>query len=132
MVITVDTSALLAVLLNEQHKPAIIEATKGHDLQAPASLDAEVGNALSAMFKRGRLSLKEARQVLAQFVEIPIRRTELRMDEAIMIAHKYGIYAYDAYVLYSSIQYQSKLLSLDSHLIVTTKKMNVDLLGVTQ
>jgi len=42
----IDIFALLTVLLNEQHKPDIVEATKGHDLQAPFSLDAEVGNAL--------------------------------------------------------------------------------------
>ena len=132
MVITIDTSALLAVLLNEQHKPAIIEVTKSYDLLAPASLDAEVGNALSAMFKRGRLSLKDARQVLAQFVEIPIRRTELRLDEAIKIAHEYEVYAYDAYVLDAARQYQTALLSLDTQIMTTAVKMNVDLLEVPQ
>jgi predicted nucleic acid-binding protein len=43
MTVIIDISVLLAVLLNEKHKPAITEATKGHNLQAPASLDAEVG-----------------------------------------------------------------------------------------
>jgi len=98
IIVTIDTSALLAVLLNEQHKPDIVKATKGHDLQAPFSLDAEVGNALSAMFKRDRLSLEQARQVLTQFSEIPIRRTKLRLTEAAEIAYNHNIYAYDSYV----------------------------------
>lgn len=132
MVITIDTSALLAVLLNEQHKPDIVEATKGHDLQAPFSLDAEVGNALSAMFKRDRLSLNQARQVLTQFAEIPIRRTKLRLTEATEIAHNYNIYAYDAYVLDCARQYRSPLLSLDSQLKAVGKKLELTVLEVSQ
>lgn len=132
MVITIDTSALLAVLLNEQHKPAIIEATQGCDLQAPFSIDAEVGNALSAMFKRGRLSLKEAQQVLAQFDNIPIRRTKLRLIEATNIAYDHNIYAYDAYVLDCARQYRSPLLSLDNQLKTIGKKLELNVLEVSQ
>lgn len=132
MVITIDTSALLAVLLNEKHKPAIIKATKGHDLQAPISLDAEVGNALSAMFKRERLRLKEAEQVFSQFVGIPIRRTKLRLTEATKLAHTHNIYAYDAYVLDCARQYRSPLLSLDDQLIAIGKKLELNLLKVSK
>lgn len=131
MVITIDTSALLAVLLNEQHKPAIIETTKGRDLQAPTSLNAEVGNALSAMFKRDRLTLKEAEQVLAQFNQIPIRRTKLRITEALKLAQAHNIYAYDAYVLDCARQYRSPLLSLDKQLIAIGKKLELNLLEVS-
>lgn len=132
MVITIDTSALLAVLLNEQHKPGIVEATKGHDLQAPFCLDAEVGNALSAMFKRERLSLDQARQVLAQFAEIPIRRTNLRLVEAAEIAYRHNIYAYDAYVLDSARQYRSPLLSMDSQLKAIAEKLELIVMEVSQ
>lgn len=132
MVITIDTSALLAVLLNEQHKPAIIEVTQGHDLQAPFSLDAEVGNALTAMFKRGRLSLKEAQQVLIQFDDIPIRRTKLRLIEATKIAFNHNIYAYDAYVLDCARQYRSPLLSLDNQLKVIGEKLELNVLEISQ
>lgn len=131
MVVTIDTSALLAVLLNEQHKPAIIETTKGHDLQAPSSLDAEVGNALSAMFKRGRLSLEEARQVLEQFAEIPVRRTTLRLARATEIAYNHRIYAYDAYVLDCARQYRSPLLSLDNRLKTIGDKLELSVLEVS-
>jgi len=128
----VDTSALLAVLLNEPHKSSTVGVTKGHDLQAPVSLDAEVGNALSAMFKRDRLSLTQAQQVLTQFSQIPIRRTKLRLPEAIEIANKHNIYAYDAYVLDCARQYRSPLLSLDSNLKVIGEKLELTLLEVSQ
>lgn len=130
MVITIDTSALLAVLLNEQHRPAIIDVTKGHDLQAPASLDAEVGNALSAMFKQNRLRLVDAEQVLGQFSEIPIRRTSLRLDKAVQLANKYNIYAYDAYMLDCARQYRSPLLSLDNQLREVAKQMKLNILEI--
>ncbi|MDZ7757752.1 type II toxin-antitoxin system VapC family toxin [Rhodohalobacter sp.] len=132
MIITIDTSALLAVLLNEPHKSSIVGLTKGHDLQAPASLDAEVGNALSAMFKRDRLSLAQAQQVLTQFSQIPIRRTKLRLPEAVEIANKHNIYAYDAYVLDCARQYRSPLLSLDSKLKAIGEKLELTLLEVSQ
>lgn len=132
MVITIDTSALLAVLLNEEHKREIIKATKGHDLQAPKSLDAEVGNALSAMFKRDRLSMEEAFDVVNQFKEIPIRRTKLRLQEALRMANKYSIYAYDAYVLDCAQQYHTPLLSLDSKLVEVANELEIRLLEVSQ
>lgn len=132
MIITIDTSALLAVLFNEQHKPAIIKATQGHDLQAPFSLDAEVGNALSAMFKRGRLSLKDAQLVLAQFDDIPIRRTTLRLIEASKIAYNHNIYAYDAYVLDCARQYRTPLLSLDNQLKIIGEKLELNVLEISQ
>lgn len=130
MVITIDTSALLAVLLNEEHKSEIIEKTKGHDLQAPASLDAEVGNALSAMFKKGRLTVEEATEVLMQFEKIPIRRTKLRLQEAVKLAHIHNIYAYDGYVLDCARQYRTPLMSLDNELITIGKELGLNLLEV--
>ena len=128
-----DTSALLAVLLNEPHKSSTVGVTKGHDLQAPVSLDAEVGNALSAMFKRDRLSLTQAQQVLTQFSQIPIRRTKLRLPEAIEIANKHTIFMLmHAYVLDFARQYRSPLLSLDSNLKVIGEKLELTLLEVSQ
>lgn len=132
MVLTVDTSALLSVLLNEKHKRAIIEMTKGHELQAPSSLDAEVGNALSAMLKRDRIRLEEAEEVLSLFSEIPIRRTKLRLMEAATLAHTHRIYAYDAYVLDCAMQYQSPLLSLDNKMKEIAKELKLTLLEVSK
>lgn len=130
MDITIDTSAVLAVLLNEKHKPAIIEATRGHDLQAPGSLDAEMGNALSAMFKRGWLTLEQAIQVSNQIDAIPIRRTKLRLSEALKLAYSYGIYAYDAYVLDCALQFRTPLISLDSSLVEIGRELELNLIEV--
>lgn len=131
MILAIDTSALLAVLLNEEHKKTLINLTKGHDLQAPFSLDAEVGNALCAMFKQKRISLQQGRQVVQQFKQIPIRRTKLRLGEAVKLANHYSIYAYDAYVLDCSMQYHIPLLTLDKKMIEVAQKLDITVLEVT-
>ena len=73
MDIVVDTSVLIAVIANEPERERIIALTIGKTLIGPGSLPWEVGNAFSAMFKRSRLSLDEAKKGIAIFDSIPIR-----------------------------------------------------------
>ena len=54
--LVIDTSAILAVLLDEPEKQAVVEATMGSVVCAPASLRWEVGNAATAGVKRRRLT----------------------------------------------------------------------------
>lgn len=130
MLITIDTSALLAVLVNEAHKKKIIEMTQGCDLHAPASLDAEIGNALSAMMKRNRISVKQAKRVLRQFDKIPIRRTTIRLAETIDLADAFNLYAYDGYVLDSARQYQTPIISLDKKMVDVAKQLHIPIMEV--
>lgn len=113
MTVTVDTSAVIAVAADEPSKPALIEAVRGADLIAPASLGAEVGNALSAMFKRRRITLAEAQAVLASFQRIPIRTQDLDLSRALELSSHLDIYAYDAYVIACALNTDTSLLSLD-------------------
>lgn len=113
MSVTIDTSALLAVLLDESHKPELVRLTQQEDLIAPQSLDAELGNAVSTMLKRSRISLADSKEVMKLFEQIPVRRTSIRLSEAIQISDKLNIYAFEAYFLDCCLQYQSPLLTLD-------------------
>ncbi len=131
MLITIDTSALLAVLVNEPYKAKIIELTNENELQAPASLDAEVGNALSAMIKRNRISASDAVKVIIQFEKIPIRRTRIRLANATELAATFKMYAYDAYVLDCAKQYRTPLLSLDKRMVEFAKQLQITTLEVT-
>lgn len=131
MLITIDTSAILSTLVNEAHKKQIIRVTKDCDLQSPASLDAEIGNALSAMIKRNRLTLNEAQEVIEQFDRIPIRRTSIRFLQVLELVNAFKIYAYDAYVLDCARQYQTPLLSLDKKMIKIAEKLNIVTLEVS-
>ncbi len=56
----VDTSAVLAVVINESTRDRLIEVTREADLLAPASLHWEIGNAFSAMFKQRRVTVEQA------------------------------------------------------------------------
>jgi uncharacterized protein with PIN domain len=57
MDIVIDTSAIIAVLVDEPERQKIIEITEGHSLIGPGSIPWEIGNAFAAMFKRKRLGI---------------------------------------------------------------------------
>jgi predicted nucleic acid-binding protein len=116
MPVVVDTSVILAVVLNEPSKPTLIRLTAGTDLIAPLSLHWEVGNALSAMFKRKRLTLDEGRQALVAYQQIAIRFFEVSLDEALVIAAYLNIYAYDAYFVACARSQHCGLITLDNGL----------------
>jgi predicted nucleic acid-binding protein len=130
MFLTIDTSAILAVLVNEKHKSGIIQQTQDCSLQSPVSLDAEIGNALSAMIRRERITIDEAKTVARQFELVPIRRTPIRLAEALELSNAYGIYAYDGYVLDCAMHYKTPLLSLDSRMIEVAKQLQIQVLEV--
>ncbi|MGD0015563.1 MAG: type II toxin-antitoxin system VapC family toxin, partial [Bryobacteraceae bacterium] len=60
MDLVVDTSVILAVLISEPERLNIVELTRDANLLAPASVHWEIGNAISAMIKRKRLTVLEA------------------------------------------------------------------------
>ena len=130
MKIIVDTSIIIAVLLNEESKNQIIELTAGTDLFAPASLHWEIGNAFSAMFKRERMSLEESLQVLKYYQEIPIRLLDIDLERSLKIAKSHLIYAYDAYFLVACKDLNCPLISLDNSLIEIAKREGINIIEV--
>ena len=132
MQIIVDTSAIIAVLVNESSKPAIIQATQQTDLLAPSSIHWEIANAFSAMFKRNRLTLDEALTAIAIYQQIPIRFVEVELEESLKIADELGIYAYDAYLLRSAVKYNLPLLTLDQGLKEQAERLGVKVIEVEE
>lgn len=128
MIITVDTSAVLAVAADEPSKPALIEAVRGADLIAPSSLAAEVGNALSAMLKRRRITLADAQAVLAAFQRIPIRTVDLDLSRSLELSDQLNLYAYDAYVIACALNSDTPLLSLDGGQREAARRVGVTLI----
>lgn len=112
--VVLDTSAIIAVITNEVHKPALIRLTAGADLLVPSSLPAELGNAFSAMFKQRRISLEEAKAALEQYARIPIRFAEIDLPAALELSSRLAIYAYDAYVIHCGLLHRAPLLTLDA------------------
>ena len=130
MDIVIDTSAIIAVIVGEPERNKIIELTSGNTLIGPGSISWEVGNAFSAMFKRGKLSLDEAQKGLLIFGTIPIRYIETDLFNAIKLSKQTNMYAYDAYFLDCATRYKSPLLTLDQKLKTTAQTLNIVTLEV--
>lgn len=130
MEITVDTSAIMAVVLNEPSKTRLREQTQGAELVSAPTLQWEVGNGLSALFKRKRLDLDQARMALKSFREIPIRIGEIDVGMAVELASDQDIYAYDAYILECARKYRTPLLSLDGSQRRIARRLGIEVLEV--
>ena len=128
MYITIDTSALIAVIGNETSKQKIVEITKGYSLCAPASVHWEIGNAFSAMFKRQKSSIKLAKKALKEYKKIPIKFIDVPLEKTLEVSHAQKIYAYDAYLIQCAQQTSTSLLTLDNQLKITAEKMGINIL----
>jgi predicted nucleic acid-binding protein len=111
--LVIDTSALLAVLLNEPARPALITATEGYALVGAPTLPWEVGNALVAGVRRKRLSAAHVRQAWANYRTVPVRLSHIDAGRALDLALEVGLYAYDGYVLETARAERLPLLTLD-------------------
>jgi len=129
MNITIDTSAILAVCTNEPTKQQLIAQTTGARLIAPASIQWEIGNALSAMIKRERITKEQAQLCLRAYRKIPVRFVDIDIEDAIFIAARFKIYAYDAYLMACASQYNTPLLTLDGALKVHAAEFGIEILG---
>jgi predicted nucleic acid-binding protein len=129
MKLTVDTSALLAVVLIEPERPAIVAASRGCDLVASEILPFEVGNALTAMVRRKRLKPDEVLAAWTVFGQFPISLKSINIRAALKMALRHNIYAYDAYVLQCAVEQSAELLTLDQRLKTIAESEGIKLRG---
>src|SRR5262245_17233428 len=125
--IVIDTSAVLAVLLAEPEKHAVVEATMGSVVCAPASMRWEVGNAAAAGVKRRRLTPERARQLVTDLQQVTIRDLAIDLRRAVDLALELGVYAYDAYILEGARASGFPLLALDGAIRKNAKKLGLSL-----
>jgi predicted nucleic acid-binding protein len=128
--IVIDTSAILAVLLDEPEKQALVEATMGSVVGAPASLRWEVGNAATAGVKRRRLTRERARQLVTDFDQVTIRELTIDLNRAVDLGLELGIYAYDAYILEAARSSGFPLLALDGPIRENARKLGLSLVDL--
>ena len=124
----IDTSAILAVIAEQPEKAALVRLTRGALLVAPASVHWEMGNAISAMFRRRAIGIKDALRLLEAYAAIPIRIVEVGLKEAVELSVKWNIYAYDAYILACAINERAPLLTLDGGLRERARELKLDVL----
>ena len=131
MDIVIDTSAVIAVIANEPEKQSIVEHTLGANLIAPASVHWEVGNAFSAMFKRRRISLSQAKEAIKSYERIVFRFIDVDLGQSLELSDRLDMYGYDAYVLACALNLRSPLLTLDKKLAAAAPAVGVRVLEVT-
>ena len=96
------------------------------------SIHWEIGNALSAMFKRQRITLEQAKAALQIYRKIPITFVDIQLESAVEIAKQLNIYAYDAYLITCALQHHAPLISLDKGLIKAAKLLKITVLEIEQ
>ena len=107
------------------------ELTTGVQLVAPGSLPWEVGNALSASFKKKRfVEIKLAHAIVKEFSDIPIQLIHIDLKDTLDLCFKRNIYAYDAYMILCARQTRAPLLTLDRRLAVIAEEENIKVLEV--
>ncbi len=132
MYITIDTSALIAVIGNEASKQSIVDLTANCSLYAPASVHWEIGNAFSSMFKSQKLDIRRAQQALTVYSGIPIKFVDVPLEATLEISKAQNIYAYDAYLIQCAQQTSTSLLTLDNGLKSVAQQVGVHVLEVMQ
>jgi len=128
--VTIDTSALLAVLLRESNWSAMLRATEGTSLVAAPSLPWEVGNALVSAVRRKRLTPDQVMVAWASYVRVPVRLANIDVSKALDLGMSLGLYAYDAYVLETARSERAPLLTLDHGLVRAARAASVGLVEV--
>ena len=130
MNIVVDTSVVLAVITNQPHRQRLISLTRSADLLSPPSLPWKIGDAFSAMFKRGRIALSQTKRALEAYGRIPIRLSDVGLNRAIELSKDLAIYAYDAYTIGCAQKHNCPIISLDRALLVAARRADVKTLEV--
>jgi predicted nucleic acid-binding protein len=128
MNITIDTSALIAVITNEPKKNRIVQLTVDTKLLAPLSVHWEIGNAFSAMLKRNRITALQAQSCIALYQQIPLKLVDINLAKTIDLVEQLKIYAYDAYLIQCALQTKTPLLTLDAGLIQAAKAVGITIL----
>lgn len=119
------------MLTAEPSRDQLVARTQGAELLAPGSVHWEIGNAFSALLKRRRLKLPEVQAALNAYAQIPIRFVEVELGAAAELADRFGLYAYDAFLIACARRQRVPLLTLDARLGRAAREAGVELLEVT-
>ena len=130
MDLVVDTSAVLAVLLEEPEREVLVRLTAGATLCIPPSVPWEVGNALSALVRRRRLTRAHARRVVRSFEAIPVETVGIDLERAVDLAGAHNLYAYDGYLLEAARTRRAPLLTLDRALRRAAERIGLGIVEV--
>ncbi len=131
MKIVIDTSVIIAIILEEPTKNSLIKLTEHKVTVCPPSVEWEIGNSLSALLKRKLITRHVAVEAIKAYRNIDIEFVDSDLVAAIELADRYNIYAYDAYIIECAMKHNHPLLTLDKSMkriakIIGTKIIEVD------
>jgi len=132
MGIVADTNIFLAVVLGEPVKEEIVRLTSAASAIAPEILPYEIGNALSAMLKRSQLTPGDALLAWETASSIPVRLVSVEIGQALELAIKHNIYAYDAYFLQCAKRLACPLITLDKRMKQIAYQLNIEVVEVLE
>ena len=116
MDILLDASAIMTIILNEPNREMVVNLTENSTLLSPDIISFEIGNALSNLFKRHKITEKELFEAYGYFSSIPVRTVDVNIEKALKIACKYFMYAYDAYYLEVALRLKLPLITFDEQM----------------
>jgi predicted nucleic acid-binding protein len=129
MRLVADSNVLLAIALEDPEKAGIVRATRGAEVVGPEILPYEIGNALTALYKRRRLRRQQAIDAYRITRQIPVRLVAVDVGKALEIALQFNIYAYDAYFLHCARALACPLLTLDRRMREVATKLGIETLA---
>ena len=130
MDLVIDASAILAVLLCEPQRDALIAVTSSAALLTPGSTPWEIGNALVAGWRRQRLTPAQMAAAWSSFQAVPLRLVEVDVPRALRLAVEHGLHACDSCVLEAALVRRASLLTLDQRLARAAEQAGVATLEV--
>ena len=128
--IVLDTSVIIALLASDEERTPILEKIRGSELVCSESVTPEVGNAVSAMFKRQRITLKQGVAIVEGFARLPLSFVPYDLTRAVELCHLHNIYAYDAYVLECAERLHLPLMTLDVRMTEVAQTLTLPVIEV--
>jgi len=125
MEIVSDASAFLSVILDEANHEWVIEKTSGYGVVSPEVLPYELANALITVKRKGRLTDREVLRAFSISQRIAVRLLPVKIYDAMRMAVKLNIHAYDAFYLQCCIETKLPLISLDNRMCAVAKSLSI-------
>lgn len=125
MEIVSDASVFLSIVLDEDDRRWIIEKTAGCSIVSPEVLPYEIGNALIAVNRKGRLNDREILRAFDISQKIPVTLVPVKIPDAMKIVVRYNIYAYDAFYVQCCIENKLPLISLNTRMCAVAKNLGI-------
>lgn len=112
-----DSSAVAAILFGESEAASIVAALQQDSLITCALLPFEVANVCLRKIRRYPAQRREIISAYECLAQMELEILDVDMDQAISLADRTGLTAYDAAYLFLALSCSAGLVTLDSRLL---------------